>query len=200
MTATKEHILRTALILFLQKSYRDVTMSEIVEKTGLSKGAFYHYFKGKEELFREIVNLFLSMGSVNYEHFSKESLELFFHQYIEHLDASMQQLASLVSESGSGSLNFNFFFIMFEAASRFPDFLEQELQIYKKDLEVWKERIAEARKKGEIRSVSGDEELARLFLFCNDGVFIRFLNDEKKGQFRDYLEETYQTIYNNIKS
>jgi AcrR family transcriptional regulator len=30
-------------------------MKEIVEKTGMSKGAFYHYFPSKEDLFIEII-------------------------------------------------------------------------------------------------------------------------------------------------
>ena len=54
MKNTKEHILQTSLLLFLQKSYTDVTMSEIVKQTGLSKGAIFHYFSSKEALFKEI--------------------------------------------------------------------------------------------------------------------------------------------------
>jgi len=45
MTTTKEHILFTALKLILKKGYGNVTMNELVEASGLSKGAFYHYFK-----------------------------------------------------------------------------------------------------------------------------------------------------------
>jgi len=60
MNEAKEHILRTSLLLFLQKSYKEVTMREIVEKTALSKGAFYHYFSSKEQLFKEIVLMFLA--------------------------------------------------------------------------------------------------------------------------------------------
>ena len=37
-------------------------MKEIVEKTGLSKGAFYHHFSSKEILFKEIVLMFFAMG------------------------------------------------------------------------------------------------------------------------------------------
>jgi len=45
MNDTREHILKVAFNLFLLKSYKEVTMAELVEKTGMSKGAFYHYFK-----------------------------------------------------------------------------------------------------------------------------------------------------------
>ena len=57
MKDTKEHILMIAGQLFLQKSFKEVTMQEIVKETGLSKGAFYHYFTGKDELFLEVLNI-----------------------------------------------------------------------------------------------------------------------------------------------
>ena len=74
MNSTKEHILKIALILFLQKSFKEVTMKEIVQKTGLSKGAFYHYFSSKEELFNEIIHTFyLKMMAVEFEKFDQKS-------------------------------------------------------------------------------------------------------------------------------
>ncbi len=42
---TREHILKVSLYLFLQKGFKEVTMREIVEKSEMSKGAIYHYFK-----------------------------------------------------------------------------------------------------------------------------------------------------------
>ncbi len=58
MSDTKAHILMVSLKLFLQKNFKEVTMKEIVEETGLSKGAFYHYFESKEKLFYEIIDYF----------------------------------------------------------------------------------------------------------------------------------------------
>ncbi|MDR0424755.1 MAG: TetR/AcrR family transcriptional regulator, partial [Clostridiales Family XIII bacterium] len=58
MKETKEHILSIAQNLFLKKGYKNVTMKELVEKSGFTKGAFYHYFESKESLFREVVERF----------------------------------------------------------------------------------------------------------------------------------------------
>lgn len=198
MNDTKKHILRTSLILFLKKSYKDVTMKELVETTGLSKGAFYHYFASKEALFKEIVALFLSMGVVNYNDFSKDSLKKFYVQYIDFLNNSMLSMNKLVSGSDKGSIEFNFFLIMFEAASRFPEFLKMELEMHKKDLQAWESMIATARKKKEIKSKSSNEEIANLFLYCTDGVFLRFINDDNPQAFKDYLLNAYNAIYENL--
>ena len=74
MSETKEHILKVSFLLFLQKNFKDVTMNEIVEKTGMSKGAFYHYFKSKEELFEDIINeYYLNEWVIDYDKLNKDS-------------------------------------------------------------------------------------------------------------------------------
>ncbi len=199
MHDSREHILTTSMALFLQKSYRDVTMSEIVQKTGLSKGAFYHYFSGKEELFKEIVMMFMTMGAVDYSSFRRQSLAEFYLDYIDFLDQSMQKITLLLVDSGSKSRSFNFFMIMFEAVGRFPEFLKIELEFHNRDMQAWTSMIALARKSGEIRSVSTDEEIADLFLYCTDGVFLRFVNNDKPATFKEFLLRSYHTIYANLR-
>jgi len=57
-TDTRNNILKTALLLFLEKGYKDVSYQDLVKKTGLSKGAMYHYFASKEELLNAVFDLF----------------------------------------------------------------------------------------------------------------------------------------------
>jgi AcrR family transcriptional regulator len=200
MNNAREHILQTSLLLFLKKSYRDVTMSEIVAKTGLSKGAFYHYFTSKEELFREIASAFLSMGAVNYTLFSNDSLETFYHQYIDFLEHSLDEMSNMASTSADNSFSFNFFLILFEAVSRFPEFLKVEAEFHRKDVDAWKTVIAAARAKGEISSPSSDVDIANLFLYCTDGVFLRFINNDQPATYRDFITQAFDTIYLNLKA
>lgn len=48
---TEQKILNTALRLFLEKGYEQTTVLDIVnELGGLTRGAFYHHFKSKEEV------------------------------------------------------------------------------------------------------------------------------------------------------
>lgn len=200
MNDTKEHIIKASLLLFLQKSYRDVTMKEIVEKTGLSKGAFYHYFASKEELFKEITRVFFTMGAINYKAFSSDSLHAFYNDYLQHIGNSFQQINSLLIDSSEGEVSFNFFLIMFEAVSRFPEFLKLELEQYNREVESWKKMISKALESGEIKSQSTETELANLFLFCTDGVFLRFVNSEKKSTYKEDLRIAFDTVYTNLKA
>ena len=42
---SKGKIIDAAMKLFLEKGYENTTMQDIVEASGMSKGAIYHYFK-----------------------------------------------------------------------------------------------------------------------------------------------------------
>lgn len=48
---SKENIIKTAFILFLEKGYKEVTIKNIMDATGLSKGAIYHHFTSKKEIY-----------------------------------------------------------------------------------------------------------------------------------------------------
>ena len=53
--ARKRDILETALVLFAEKDFHEVTVDEIADRVGLSKGTLYLYFENKENLFFSII-------------------------------------------------------------------------------------------------------------------------------------------------
>lgn len=55
---TREAIRDKAYGLFSQKGYKDVTMKDICEETGLSRGGLYRHYDSTEQIFLEIVNGF----------------------------------------------------------------------------------------------------------------------------------------------
>lgn len=66
MADTRDQILTTAFKLFFEKGYKEVTMSELVKETGLSKGAFYHYFSSKEELYKVTLEKYIGAYIQNF--------------------------------------------------------------------------------------------------------------------------------------
>lgn len=52
---TLENIHRAAKAEFLEKGYKDASLRNIVKSLGMTTGAFYGYYKSKEELFEAIV-------------------------------------------------------------------------------------------------------------------------------------------------
>ncbi|WP_079910554.1 FAD-dependent oxidoreductase [Paenibacillus sp. 32352] len=50
----REYMIEVALRLFIEHGYEQVSVDDIIAATNTSKGTFYHYFKGKDEILREI--------------------------------------------------------------------------------------------------------------------------------------------------
>ncbi len=55
---TKGKIITAAWDLFYEQGYEDTTVEEIIDKSGTSKGSFYHYFEGKDALLGSLSYIF----------------------------------------------------------------------------------------------------------------------------------------------
>ena len=51
----RQQFIKAAEELFRKKGYDSVTMSEIADKVGVSHGAYFYYYKSKEELMRAVI-------------------------------------------------------------------------------------------------------------------------------------------------
>jgi AcrR family transcriptional regulator len=52
---TRRALLRESRSLFAAQGYAGVGLSQIVQRTGVTKGALYHHFAGKADLFRTVL-------------------------------------------------------------------------------------------------------------------------------------------------
>lgn len=57
---TKQEIRENAYQLFAEKGFKEVTMKDICERTGLSRGGLYRHYESTGQIFLEIVNGFAS--------------------------------------------------------------------------------------------------------------------------------------------
>jgi len=55
---TKGKIINAAWDLFYEQGYENTTVEEIIDKSGTSKGSFYHYFEGKDALLGSLSYIF----------------------------------------------------------------------------------------------------------------------------------------------
>lgn len=60
MKTSREALLLTAFRLFLQKGYEHTSMKGLVDASGLSRGAFHHYFPRKADLLHACIEHFFS--------------------------------------------------------------------------------------------------------------------------------------------
>ena len=194
---TKEHILNVCTALFLEKGFKEVTMKEIVEKTGMSKGAIYHYFTGKEQLFLEVINI--TITSVFDNHLSKTnkvSLHQFYHDFVGQITES----TFLKNEKGN-KISLNYFSLIFDVLKLFPSFQNKIFEYQQIQLNFWTNIISSARANGEINSPMKDEHIAQMFIHSSDGavmynIFINSSNEET----RDYLLGIWDSFYAVLKN
>ena len=146
MSDAKEHILLVSLNLFLHKSFKEVTMKEIVEMTGLSKGAFYHYFKSKEEVFEEVINHFYSeLILTDYSKFSKTSLFQFYTDSLKEKKDKFQT-SKIANSHQENSFSSNHYFLIFDAMKMLPGFKKQRAEQQKDEMKAWIKMIRIAKK------------------------------------------------------
>lgn len=126
---TRERILKISFDLFLDSGYNNTTFSELVKASGLSKGAFYHYFQSKEKLYNEVINIFflstftaLDWKELNNFNLSelKLSMKHFYINFIEKINLNTNKGLS------------RYFIMFFEAFENHATFKNEIRTFYKK--------------------------------------------------------------------
>ncbi len=194
MKDTKEHILNVAFSLFLQKNFKEVTMRDIVEKTRMSKGAIYHHFKSKEDIFRQVVENYFLAGLDNFfNNIPKDNLRVFINQYLQNvvdlIDGMKKKFGLKDSKQG-----ITYYSMSFDILRMFPEYEEVTAKQYNMEIRAWEEVIANARKNAEINTTMSTAQLARLFVVINDGLAVKLI---MLGRIDDLAGEMF-TLYNAI--
>lgn len=190
MKETRDYILKKTFELFLQKSYKEVTMKEIVDKTGLSKGAFYHYFPSKENVFEEVVKYFYDEIMISdYSTFPSASLKEFYYAYIERLKDSPDHSDEIEGDQT------NLYMFISEAAKKVPTFAEIHDSQRKKEIEAWSTAVSRAKRNKEIKSKLPDETIAKMFIFISDGISLTALSHDPDEQTIEELANCWDALY-----
>ena len=201
MSDSKELILTAATKLFLQKNYKEVTMKDIVEKTGLSKGAFYHYFESKEQLFKEVIQYSVySIMTIDFCRYSQESLRQFYRDYLDDQYTMAMSNITRYAENNSGENGFNYFLLMFDAVKIFPEFLSKIKEVNNKEIEAWAAIAAVAKKNGEIVSKMSDEQIGRFFHHIEQGMSMQLVIEERIQDWKKEVSALWDAFYEDLKA
>jgi len=169
MKTTREKILSEAFKLFLKRGYNGVSMNDLVKSSGLSKGAFYHYFAGKEELFCEAVtgSFFTATGEMSFEPSSAATLE-------ENLKALIRFKAELFKNlqkrTGIKNLDSGYFTLIFDGINRSPAFREALKFAGSSEETILKKIFKQAKQSGELETTLKASELALIYSSMLDGL------------------------------
>ena len=205
MNDTKERILSIALYHFIQKPYIEVTMSEILNVSGLSKGGFYHHFSSKELLYREVIDKYiLGTFKMEYEHFNSNPYELPFNEFVPaYLKSTFGHLLEITnSELGDLKLNIkdiNPYMVMFDMLKYYKGFGSILNELHNNEIAMFKTFIDKAKEKGEIRKEIDSLSLANHVHIMMHGIGVLAMFDNSlerniENDIRNQFNDLYQLI------
>ena len=165
MDNTKEFIIDEAFKLFLQRSYEAVSISDISQAIGLTKGALYHHFKNKEELFINVIDKYFRIVAFDDE---IESLTL-----EEFIQLSIKQTEKIFRSLFQHSMTFspiNYLSLIADAFRHYPGFAENQGNFINGEIEKTVQVLKNAISRGEIRNDIDPSLVANNFFTINMGL------------------------------
>lgn len=176
-------------------------MRELVEISGLSKGAFYHYFKSKEELFIEVIDAYFLVGpeKIYKSLVDSPSLKDFYLGYVQNLAGFMDYLINSCEMEGLKEGPITYYYMAFDAITRFPEFREKISNYHIREFALWKNTIANARKSGEIDTPLSDDHLSKLFVSTIDRIAVPLLLEGRIDELHKEVLSLWNGLYNVIK-
>lgn len=144
-------------------------MSDLVKESGLSKGAFYHYFNSKEDLYKHSMDMFMDHYLDNFSLEFNEALSLkenligLYDQFIpitDNMNTSSQEAAEGLSN----------YLIFLQGLMRKPEY-RIKMANYNRNFNIqFTEWIKLAQERGEILNTLEPELLARHFTSLMKGI------------------------------
>ena len=156
---TKGLIVSTAWELFYKQGYDNTTVDEIIERSHTSKGAFYHYFKGKDSLLSSLSYLF----DEKYEILIKEIDDNM--NSFDKLIYLNRELFKMIEESVPIELLASLYSSQLITIGE--KHLLDENRVYYKLL---KKIIQEGQQRGEIKNNITSDEIMKVYALCERGL------------------------------
>ncbi len=205
MNETKERILSIALYYFLKKPYTEVTMSEILKASGLSKGGFYHHFESKEVLYHEVIDRFvLKAFLTEYSHFISNPYNLsfleFIPMYIKESLGHLIEFADTKLEEYKLNINeVNIYMVMFDMMKHYKGFEQVIGQLHQNETNLFKVLIDKAKENGEIRKDIDSLSLAKHVHTTMHGIGVLALLEGEMSDIETIIREHFDNLYQLIK-
>lgn len=197
MTETKEKILLKALQYFTENDYEGASLEKIAGAIGITKGGIYHYFKSKDELFRECMIYFFSAISdisktmITDEMPLKDLLKgIFSFEELFYVIADMFRIDLLKDY-------FNYAYLMFVGIKKFPDIRGMVGEIYSSMQEDLRKIFTDFQRKGEIKESVDCSLLAFELVAMIEGTIL-VTSFNKMVNFEELGEQLADKFYRDI--
>ena len=194
MNDTRGFIIDEAFKLFLNHSYEAVSISDISKAIGFTKGALYHHFRNKEELFKSVVDKYMFIPEIIAD---VETISLF-----EFIQLSITQAEKVIRSLFSSSLVFtpiNYMSLFTDAFRHCPGYAELKGIFIDSEIEKTRNVLENAVKSGEIRSDINVALIATNFFSINMGLAGNLVRNNSIDDAINLLKEQNYEFYKLLK-
>lgn len=184
---TRTKIMESAIKLFSTHGFNKASVDDICEEAGISKGAFYHHFKSKQELFLALLD-----------------------GWLQAIDSAIEASKDMTAPETFTQMTVAFPYIFETAGNGLPMFLEFWLQA-SRDKKIWDASIAPYRryhkyftsliKKGvdEGSFIEVDPELtSRMIVSTAMGLLLQSLLDPKGANWEKVARGSTNLLVNSL--
>ena len=165
--STRKAILVAAASCFAEKGYSACSMRDIAERSGVSKGAIYGHFSGKEQLFRTIITLQHDYGAEKAREFAAGS---------SYLQGIINFMAECIKDSAF-PIDHRLWAEALAVAARDREMKAAFLESEKIARHFFKSLIEKGIKAGEIDESTDVEGMSIVLFALGDGLIARIAND-----------------------
>ena len=193
MLDLKDEIVNKSFFQFLNKGYKACSLKDLEKATGLTKGAFYYYFRNKEEMLKAGIEKYLSVSSeMSEEEFLQVgSLKEYIRVVVERKERNAAKLQELFDFF---IIEAAFFQLILEVAPLFPEYRKCIDELSRGRLSRWEFMILKAKQTGEIKAMLDTSVLARNLMSVATSMLnielgsenMRFVFSDMRMQFEQY--------------
>ncbi len=180
---TRQKLLESALDIMSEKAFPNVTMNEIAERVGLSKGAIYWHFKNKNDV---LLNLVDDIWTRFNEEFTARLASL------KSLDDMRPYFKEKMRGPSRNEWHRKISKVMLRQQEWPPEIREKVRLILRERMERERRRIEEllsaARHEGLIRKDASPEDLSLLFTVTFQGIFMFQLREFSHVDFARHVD------------
>jgi len=194
MSDTREYIIDQAYRLFLSRSYEAVSISDISKAIGFTKGALYHHFESKEELFKAVINKYLPI-----EKYFGPPEEMSLKEYIDASIKSADEIIHTIFGNNLGFIPLTYMSLFIDAFRHYPEYAKEKDRLIQGELEKVRFIIIKSIEKGEIRKDINPEFMAMNFLSMSTGIAGNLVQNYSPELAIDMLRNQFYELYKIMK-
>ena len=187
---SKNQILKAALKIFVVNGYSNTKMDDIADEAGFSKGAVYHHFSSKDDLFFSLI-----------DYWETSFLPKFYSNNYSNVSL-VKVLKELASEVASNFKNKKYLFLaeleIWALSNRDSKVRERTKKLYNKMLSHLENIFTNAMNDGEYKNI--DPGMAAMAVMTSmQGVIWFSIFDHKNFTAEEYVNEVMNFIINGLK-